>query len=707
MCSDSPDHESRRRLTSRQHLALLGVFLLALLVRAVYLWGQAENNPTFAWPLQDCKAHHDWAQQIVAGEGMGSTPFFRAPLYYYLLALFYQLFGPGIAAAKIASILLGSATCYLIARLGNHLAGFATALVAGLLAALYWPFIYFDSHLLSVGLESFLNVAFLFTLLIAVKRESLPLFLAAGIVWGLSAITRPVVLAITPGIVIWIWFVVGGRAQGKRWLLTCAALGLGGALAVLPVTIRNWTVGGEGVLIATNGGVNFYIGNNPHTNGYTAIVPGTRGDWEGGYEDTHRIAEEALGCRLDESEVSAYWFDRGVDWIASEPGAWVSLLGKKLRLFWTPVEISNNAPIRFFADLAPISALFWIGFPVVVLLAAAALVVLRDNRRSWALLGIFAAMYMVTVVAFFVPGRFRLPALPILILFAAGGLTALPRLVREQRHRRLGGYVLVAIATVFALGANFPERHAGQAIYDQWWGHFILAHNGLQRSAEEPELFEEALEHYRLAIEAMPKMTDTPVALIGAGGTRPGGIAKAIAILQDSLDGHPDNLPLLTALAPALFRERRFEEAIDGYAAIDRLGALSPPLRFEYARSLRLGGLRREAIDLLEEGVRSDAAISSFRIELAWLLATAPEDRLRNGSRALRLVRQVIAATMQPSAQALDTLAAAHAELGNFEEARRIVGRALGAARQEGRGDLEAGIRERVKLYAEGRPFRE
>ena len=60
--------------------------------------------------------------------------------------------------------------------------------------------------------------------------------------------------------------------------------GDGGVLlvVVLPITIRNCAVGGDAVLIASQGGVNFYIGNNPDSDGRTAIVPGTPGDWWGG-----------------------------------------------------------------------------------------------------------------------------------------------------------------------------------------------------------------------------------------------------------------------------------------------------------------------------------------------------------------------------------------------------------------------------------------
>ena len=52
--------------------------------------------------------------------------------------------------------------------------------------------------------------------------------------------------------------------------------------------------------------------NNENADGITAIVPGTRPDWDGGYEDSHRIPQEELGRKLGEAEISSYWFKKGL-----------------------------------------------------------------------------------------------------------------------------------------------------------------------------------------------------------------------------------------------------------------------------------------------------------------------------------------------------------------------------------------------------------
>ena len=128
---------------------LLIIPLVAFIVRLIYLWGQYQHNPIFNIPIMDALVHHQWALQIASGEGMGTQPYFRAPFYYYFLAFIYKLFGPSIGLARLIQCLIGSISCYIIGLIGYRLKGFWTGILAGMIAAFYWPFIYFDAELLS------------------------------------------------------------------------------------------------------------------------------------------------------------------------------------------------------------------------------------------------------------------------------------------------------------------------------------------------------------------------------------------------------------------------------------------------------------------------------------------------------------------------------------------------------------------------------
>ncbi len=556
----------------RHHIMLAAVFVVAFALRVLYWWGQAENNPLFGAPLMDEGKHHEWAELIVSGQGLGDRPFFRAPLFYYLLAGFYWVFGVNPAAARLAACAMGAASCYLIARLGIALSGFRVGIIAGTMAAVYWPLIYFDEQLLSASLEIFLNLLMLLFLLRAVQRYSWWLFLLAGLAWGLSAVARPNVLMLAPGLGIWLWMAVcrpprapGGAGTSRLAAMVRAAVLLfgGAAVAILPVTARNYAVSGDLVLIASNGGLNFYIGNNSLSDGITAIAPRTRPTWEGGYDDTHEIVRRALGRQPTEGEVSRYWYGRAWEWILSEPGAWAALMVRKFRMFWSPLELSNNQPIQFFAEMSGVSVLFWVGFPVVACLGAAGLLTIGSDGRAWlrwSLPVLFGVIYSATVIAFFVPARYRLPVTPVFILLAAQGLARLPEYWTARQWRALAMYAAVAgLCAVFVWtnpppAAAYHRNGAGQ-------GHHALGIHYQRLAAVQPEARELAAFHFRETVRLRPDDV-TMGCFVAASMFSLGYVEYAESLIARAMVQRPESTAVLMVHAEFLVLRGRMSEAI-------------------------------------------------------------------------------------------------------------------------------------------------
>ena len=566
----------------------------------------------------DEQVHHEWAQQIASGRGLGSQPFFRAPLYYYLLGGVYAVCGSQIALARFLGCVLGAGTCYLVARLGMRLGGFALGLLAGLLAAVYWPLVYFDNQLLSVGLEVFLNVLLLLLLIRAVQRGSLMMFLAAGVVWGLSVLARPNVLALAPGILLWLW--IGARlAQRQYRKLPAAVLVCAGAAAiVLPVTLRNRMVGGEWVLLASNAGVNFFIGNNAESNGWTAIVPGTRPDWQGGYEDTHRIAQAELGRTPTEGEVSQYWAGRATDWIRANPADWAALMVHKLRLFWSPIEISNNQPIWFFARRSGVSALFFIGFPVAACAGAAGLVLLRRDWRIWSLPCLYLLLYMGTVVLFFCPGRYRLPAVPVLLLLTAAGVQWAWRSVRERRVGALCAYGLAGGLMAAFLATNPPAR-AEYRRESEGLGHMNLANYCTGLAEQDTRHWRSALDHLKKAVQLRPADLRARLALADAY-LRTDQPDAARDLLTPAVADWPDNVECRLRYGYSLERLGQLDEAAETYRRISGRRPEHADAELHLGTVLGRQGRAGEAITHLRRAIALQPELVSARLNLATAL---------------------------------------------------------------------------------------
>jgi Flp pilus assembly protein TadD len=90
---------------------------------------------------------------------------------------------------------------------------------------------------------------------------------------------------------------------------------------------------------------------------------------------------------------------------------------------------------------------------------------------------------------------------------------------------------------------------------------------------------------------------------------------------------------------------------------------------------------------------------------LAWMLATSPDAKNRDGVEAVRLATHAVELTRTNNAGALDTLAAAYAEAGRFPDASRIAQRAVELA--ERNKEMAADIQKRRQLYESGHPFRD
>ncbi|HEY0714341.1 MAG TPA: glycosyltransferase family 39 protein, partial [Polyangia bacterium] len=335
---------------------LVGLFVVAVLWRAIYCW--AIGRSPFAEDLSvDAAAHHEWARRISEGDLTFGGVFFRAPLYYYVLGGLYWVFGADPDVARVFQILVGAATCLVIHRIAKRVfdpvVAPAVALIAGAMACVYGMYVYFANELLIETLALFLNVSGLALLLSALETPRLRRWFASGLIFGLAAITQPNVLVFVTLALLWNFLrfrAVWGRGPTLQRL---SVLVLGLALMIAPVTIYNAVVGGDRVLISSQGGVNLFIGNNPEANGVSAYVPGARLDWNGFLEDTNRIAQRALGNpNAKPSEISAYWAGRAFDFMIEQPAQFLWLTARKVYFFFNAHEAANNRSLRPMTDFS-------------------------------------------------------------------------------------------------------------------------------------------------------------------------------------------------------------------------------------------------------------------------------------------------------------------------------------------------------------------
>jgi len=541
----------------RRRLALLlGLLLLTSLFVRLGYQHQMSSSPLWQTPILDEAVNHRWALEVARGEGWGEIPFFRAPLYPWFLGLLYAVVGESPAGARLAQAVLSSFTCLLAWWIARRTFSPPAGWCAGLLAATYWPWVYFDAELQDVPLALFWNLAAL-ALLVSWSPRGRHVWMpgAAGLMLGLSAITRPTVLVVLPVVAAWLWWQcrgdgeAGDRSMRRWWAPLLLAAGV--ATAVLPVTALNRMVGGDSVLVASQGGMNFYIGNHPGSDGHSARLPGAGADWESLRQESRRQAERARGATLRPSQVSDYWYGRGMEFWQRSPMSALRLTARKGAYLGGAAELPNNKQIRFLIErYAPAWRFPWPGFSLIAPLGLVGLWWGGGGRRS-VLLGAFALSYGAAVVAFFVTSRFRMPVMAVWIILAGGGVAALLRLARHGPRRRLFAAVagLLLVAVLVQLPARGQRENAAH-------GHYTLARAyGQQGRAEQAE------EQYRRALALQPVFADAVLgwsALLLQGSRAD----EALPMLRDAVAAHPDDLPLLANLALTLQAVGRAEESV-------------------------------------------------------------------------------------------------------------------------------------------------
>jgi len=693
----SPRPESIPAAPPREWLSRLAIvtFGVALAVRLIHVW-QIHRAPFFALLIGDAHGYDEWASRLAAGDWVGHDVFYQAPLYPYFLGVIYAVAGHSLVIVRLCQAVVGAAACALLALAVRRLFTDREGMIAGLALALYAPAIFLDSLIQ----KSVLDVLFTCWILwiaagILEHPENRRSWLWLGVVTGGLALTRENALVFVVLIVAWAFagpwrtvHVLPPGVSGRKVPTTRTFTGsgvrraapflLGLAFVLLPVAIRNYAVAGGFYLTTSQFGPNFFIGNNAQADGlYRALRPG-RGAPEFERQDATELAEQASGHSLTPAEVSTYWTDRALEFITSQPGAWLKLLGRKVVLLVNAVEMIDTESQETYAEWSwPVWLGGWFGhFGVLVPLALFGAWVLWPDRRRLSVFYAMVAAYSVSLLLFYVFARYRYPLVPLLVLFASAGVAAVPRFVRAASPGQKAGAAAALLIAVVATNwpivpAGFPqavmENNLGMALQaegrlDEAMLHFqraiafrddfTPAYNNIglvQRAKGQPD---EAIKAFERAIAARPNYPDSYFNLgfelqsrgehqkaidrfrefirlnqdaanaipannlIAFSLLAQGRLDEAAAGYRLSLGRDPGNVDALSGLADTLLRQGRFDDAAVTYREYVRRVPGSAKGFHNLGLALVRQGKERDAVDAFAQSVALEPANAAFHEDL-------------------------------------------------------------------------------------------
>ncbi len=535
---------------------ILGIFSIALSTRIIYL-NQIEDQPFFYSPVVDAQTYVDNAKEIAAGSWLGTAPFWQPPFYPYFLATLYALRGDIYYLPRLVQIFLGALTCVLIYGIGCRVFNARVGITAAIAACFYGPFLYFEGELLPVSLATFLNLAML---LVALWRpQGLKWGLVAGLFMGMAAITVPNILLFAPLLIgwsFWQYYKKGGRREKNcggikgpsQWSL---GLCIAAMVIIFSVTLRNCVVGNDFVLISWNAGINFYIGNHADYERMVGIRPGPGWDELMGWPEEEGIQQY--------SQRSRFFFSQAWSFIAENPLDYLLLLGRKSYLFWRADEIKRNQDIYFLRAYSPLlHILLWktpsFAFPFGLLgaLAVAGIGQSLPRWRQTLLPLLFTIVYVVSVVLFFISSRYRIPVVPLLLIFGAHALWWGIEQWRGGHYKRLLYSAIPTALLAYFLNAGLP---VGNPLGDPEI-HFDLGTTYLEQ-----EKFQMAGDAFLRAIELRPEYTRALHNLAVTYAAR-GLYDQAISRYLQALERDPQAGQIHYNLAQLFVRMKRYKEAI-------------------------------------------------------------------------------------------------------------------------------------------------
>jgi hypothetical protein len=235
----------------------------------------------------------------------------------------------------------------------------------------------------------------------APRESSWKWALAGGLIGGLAILVRAATLLYVPLVALWLAY--------KRQWIALPAFVLGLAIILTPWTVRNFQHYGHFVLVASDGGVTFWTGNNSLATG--------EGDMAA---NPHlKLANQALRARhpdLNEEQMEPVYYAEALAWMRAHPLDWIWLMCKKLFYLAVPIGPSyvKAHGVRYYATSV-------LSLALLVPLAVAGAWRLGTRRARLAGMWLLAASAVATCLIFFPQERFRIPVIdPALILCASG-----------------------------------------------------------------------------------------------------------------------------------------------------------------------------------------------------------------------------------------------------------------------------------------------
>ncbi len=375
---------------------LIFIFVGAFLIRGIFIL-TLQNGFYFADSVE-----YSAAAVNLLEHGEFGKAYKRAPVYPIFLAGIYAIFGENIIAIRIVQAFMGAFLAVVIAIIAGRIGGEGIGALAGLLWAIYPLGIFIAGLVYSESVAATLLACAVFCMATKTKQElGRGRVFLGGILFGLAALTKPVVLVSVALVTVWLMY-----WQYTHRLLLGMLFLLGVALPLTPWTIRNFYVYDRLVIVEPR-----LVQHLPHLGGNQKNEKNRNQD-----EKVKAILRNPGEFVLQSvRRFNRFWQLEPEYVVMSNPRYREKIHKKDARIVrktligtdWTSlVSILSEGPLFFFA-----------------LIGAGVMVFQKEQRRALSLLcGLILSFAIGYSFFAYVKMRYRIPVEPYIIMLSAYGL---------------------------------------------------------------------------------------------------------------------------------------------------------------------------------------------------------------------------------------------------------------------------------------------
>ncbi|HOQ32545.1 MAG TPA: tetratricopeptide repeat protein [Candidatus Hydrogenedens sp.] len=501
---------------------LLFILCLGICLRICYLQ-EISKEPWFTNPLYDPQYNDYWAKGIATGDWtlppyvndpeIRTTPHGRPPGYPYLLSIIYRIFGRNPWTPRIIQYTFGILNIILAWYLAKKYYNLRFANLLALFMATFWGFIYFESQLTYPVFAITLLLIWFFLIFRWKEKTNKKIYpFLLGLTLGIFALFRPnglLLLVLFP--LLFLMFTPEKPSFPRFFVLSFLFL-LGITIPIVPCFIRNYIVAHDFVFISSYGGLNFYVGNHPKSNGAEPRIPELK-KWIGcdewscfDYPAIVRGLGKSLGKpSLSFSEANKYFYKSALNNIWNYPYEWLSLTLKKFLLFWGPMEITNDT-VPSWDKYYSKTLKFLPGFPLYFALFISGIVIglfsffhksNRDDyyKKIFILVSLLIVIiYFFSVLPYFVASRYRIPIMPFIMILGVFSINEFITAIQQNQKIKIFFITTLFFIALFMGSKNLTGYEPSQSVW--------FFRNGVSASLAGDEI--KAKFYYKKALELDP-----------------------------------------------------------------------------------------------------------------------------------------------------------------------------------------------------------